>query len=287
MKSDYRIIIVSAAALVCLAGLFFLVDGGNAPVLTEKPVDSAAVEVQTDRKPYYSEYDSNIQQLQAFDPNTADSALLLRLGIPEWTVRSIYKYRAKGGVFATAEDFGRMHGITLKLYKQLLPYIRIADDYKPAAEFLGEREPRYKATVGDTVDYPEKMAEGEVVSINSADTTMLKTVPGIGSYYARRIVELRNRYGGFVSLDQLLDIKGFPEEALRYLTIPDGGITKINLNTANFKTLQSHPYIGYSRAKAVTDYRRLKGRITSLRQLSLLPGFGEEELSRLEPYVEF
>ncbi len=275
------------AALVCLAGLFFLVDGGTAPALTEVPVDSVATDVQTDRKPYFSEYDSNKQTLQAFDPNTADSTLLLQLGIPEWTVRSIYKYRAKGGVFATAEDFGRMHGITLKLYKQLLPYIRISDDYKPAAEFLGERKPQHAETARDTVDHPEKLAEGEVVSVNSADTNALKTVPGIGSYYARRIVELRSRYGGFVSLDQLLDIEGLPEEALQYLTIPDGGITKINLNTANFKSLQSHPYIGYSRAKALTDYRRLKGRITSLRQLSLLPGFDEEELSRLEPYVEF
>ncbi len=249
--------------------------------------DTVKAEPRSGRSAYFAVPQAAPVKLQAFDPNTADSTLLLQLGIPEWTVRSIYKYRAKGGVFSTAEDFGRMHGITLKQYKQLLPYIRIADDYKPAAEFLERKTVRYKKTASDTVNYPKKLSEGEVISVNSADTAQLKTVPGIGSYYARRIVELRNRFGGFASLDQLLEIEGLPESALLYMTVPDGELVKLNLNTANFKKLQSHPYIGYSRAKHIIDYRRLKGQITSLQQLSLLPGFSEKEILRLEPYVEY
>ena len=65
----------------------------------------------------------------AFDPNTADSTQLLRLGLKPWQVRSIYRYRAKGGVFSEPADFARVYGLTLKQYRELEPYIRIGRDY--------------------------------------------------------------------------------------------------------------------------------------------------------------
>ena len=55
----------------------------------------------------------------AFDPNTADSTQLLRLGLKPWQVRSIYRYRAKGGVFSEPADFARVYGLTLKQYREL------------------------------------------------------------------------------------------------------------------------------------------------------------------------
>lgn len=57
--------------------------------------------------------------------------------------------------------------------------------------------------------YQKKIKAGEHIVLNTADTTALKTVPGIGSYYARKIIAYGQRLGGYVSVDQLDEIEGF------------------------------------------------------------------------------
>lgn len=74
-----------------------------------------------------------------FDPNTADSTQLLRLGLQPWQVRNIYKYRARGGIYRQKEDFARLYGLTVKQYRELEPYIHISNDYLPASTLVGDR----------------------------------------------------------------------------------------------------------------------------------------------------
>lgn len=137
-----------------------------------------------------------------FDPNTADSTQLLRLGLQPWQVRNIYRYRAKGGVYRKKEDFARLYGLTVKDYRRLEPYIRISEDYLPASTLVGNaRRTSFSSGTSfpsstsnykkDSLRYPVKIREGEHVVLNTADTSMLRKVPGIGAYYAKEIV----RYG--------------------------------------------------------------------------------------------
>ncbi len=287
MRSDVRVIAFCLLSCIALATVFFLVDRNS--LADDKTAAGNTTDTIAKLKSDESFADSEGPEvnLQPIDPNTADSTLLMQLGLSRRVVSNIYRYRSRGGVFYEPEDFARIYGITKGQYRRLRPYIRISDDYRPAAELVGPASRKRQETSSDTTRYPRKMSRDERLSVNDADTAALKRVPGIGSYYAKRIVDLRSRLGGFVSLDQLLEIDGFPEKALPYLTVPDGGIVKINVNTADFTRLNRHPYIGYRRAKAILDYRRLKGRIKSLSQLSLMEGFSEKELERLEPYVEY
>ena len=134
---------------------------------------------------YYSQLQRRPLRLVPFDPNTADSTVLLGLGLQEWQVRNIYKYRAAGGVYRRPLDFARLYGLTRKQYRELEPYIRISDDYLPAATLI-----KSEAVIErDTVRYPVKIKPTERIEVNTADTSMLKRVPGIGSYFARRIVD--------------------------------------------------------------------------------------------------
>lgn len=135
--------------------------------------------------------------------------------------------------------------------------------------------------------YPVKIGKGEHVVLNTADTTALKTVPGIGPYFARKIVEYGSRLGGYVSIDQLDEIEDFPMDAKGYLEIREASPHKLNLNQLSLNELKRHPYINYYRAKAITDYRRLHGPLHSLSDLSLSKDFPPEVMRRLEPYVEF
>ena len=151
----------------------------------------------------------------------------------------------------------------------------------------GNHERGATGFVRDTVRYPVKLREGEVIDLNASDTTMLKKVPGIGSYYARKVVAYRERLGGFFSTDQLFEIEGFPEEAVDFLTCNGTVVKKLNVNQLSQSQLRKHPYIGFYQAKAITDYRRLKGPLHSFDDLRLLPDFSQEVIDRLSPYVEF
>ena len=231
----------------------------------------------------YAELPSRQAESFPFDPNTADSTQLLRLGLRPWQVRNIYKYRSKGGVYRTKEDFARLYGLTVKDYRRLEPYIQISSDYRPAAEFVGER-PRYER---DTLLRPIKIDSTQHIVLNTADTNQLKKVPGIGSYYAKEIVRHGKWLGGYVSVDQLDEIDGFPSEAKKYFVVERPTPQRINVNRLTLQQLRRHPYINYYQAKTIVDYRRLHGDIHSLQDLRFSRDFPPEAIRQLEPYVEY
>lgn len=225
------------------------------------------------------------RKLSAFDPNTADSTLLLSLGLQPWQVRSIYRYRAKGGIYRQPSDFARLYGLTVKQYKELLPYIHISDEYKPAAEVYGRTDAVRSGR--DTLRYPVKLQPGQYVTLDDADTASLRKVPGIGRYYASRIVRYRNDLGGYVSVAQLSEIEGIPEAALSYFRVTGGAVRKLNLNRLTLNELKHHPYINFYQARRIIDYRRLKGPLHGIDGLRLLKDFSQRDIERLRPYVEF
>lgn len=287
-KSDRQVLL--AILIIAAIALAVISLGGRkeseAPVASLPTADTTAVDTLSaaPAAAYYRQ-EERVAERFAFDPNTADSTQLLRLGLQPWQVRNIYKYRAAGGIYRKKEDFARLYGLTVKQYRELEPYIHISADYQPAATLFGE-EPR-EERVRDTLRYPEKLSEGQTVDLAQADTTLLRRVPGIGSYYARRIAEYRQRLGGFVSLDQLDEIDGFPQESKQYLTLATPTIRRLNINSASLNELKSHPYINFYMARAITDYRRQYGTIRDLQDLRLLPDFTPEVIERLTPYVEY
>lgn len=141
-------------------------------------------------------------------------------------------------------------------------------------------------------DYPyqEKMKTGETIELNGADTTALKKIPGIGTGFANRIVKYRNLLGGFADIIQLKEVWGLDNElygkVTSYITlIPQ--VKKIRVDSADFNELNKHPYIDYRQAKAIIDIIERKGSIESLKRLSLLDEFTEDDIKRLAPYLSF
>ena len=236
---------------------------------------------------YYAENAGRSIRLFPFDPNTADSTQLLSLGLSRWQVRSIYKYRAAGGVFRQPEDFARLYGLTKKQYEDLRPYIRISNGYKPAIEFY-EPRPRH-VNIPDSIAarHVEKLKAGETIELNAADTTLLMRVPGIGRYYARQIVNRRTWLGGFYTADQLMEIEYLPKEALNYFHVDVGKIKKLNVNKLSLSELKRHPYINYYQAKDIVDYRRMRGSLTTIEELRLMKDFTEKDIERLRHYLEY
>ena len=286
-KNDRKIALgASLVALLAFVGFFLLGDIGQ-----------SGTSIRKSQQQYHSRYGRHSShkayeplasqpkpEVFPFDPNTADSSQLRRLGLQVWQIRNIYKYRSKGGIYRSKEDFARLYGLTIKDYRRLEPYIRISPDYQPAALLVGEK-PRYER---DTLLRPIKIDSTEHVVLNMADTNQLKKVPGVGSYYAKEIVRHGRWLGGYVSVDQLDEIDGFPQDAKRYFVISQKKQPlKLNVNKLTLQQLRRHPYINYYQAKAIVDYRRLHGPITSLNDLRFCRDFTPEAIHQLEPYIEY
>ena len=284
-RHDRRILLVLLTVAAVAFGLMLFV-GGDEELVTSSGTSSTSKTSPIKSSSYYYQQPTRRLERFAFDPNTADSTQLLRLGLQPWQVRNIYKYRSAGGIYRKKEDFARLYGLTVKQYRELEPYIHISADYLPASTLIKEerRTERYER---DTLRYPVKIAEGEHIDLNAADTSLYKKVPGVGSYYSRKIAEYGRRLGGFVSADQLDEIENFPSEAKKYFSVNASDVHQLNVNRLSLNELKRHPYINYYQAKAITDYRRLHGPLHSLDDLRLLPDFPAEAIKRLEPYVCF
>lgn len=143
--------------------------------------------------------------------------------------------------------------------------------------------------------YEQKYSQKEYFQfeLNSADTTLLMQLPGIGTVRAYWIVSYRNRLGGYVSASQLTDGGMLPDSVLTpllpYITIDTTLVKRININAVGVKQLNRHPYINYYQAKAIYNLRwdAEHNGILSLSDLSRIPLFTHKELERLRPYLQF
>ena len=286
--ADRRAILFVLCIMAVAMAILLLTDGREDAVVPYTAADSTSG-VRTHHRGnlangYYAQPSALQAQRFPFDPNTADSTQLLRLGLRPWQVRNIYRYRSRGGVFRRKEDFARLYGLSVQEYRQLEPYIRISPDLTTPAATLVSQEEHHER---DTLKYPVKTEVPQSVSLNTTDTMLLRKVPGVGEAFARRIIKYGQRLSGYVSPEQLREIDDFPVEAIPYFTIDHPQTRKINLNRLSLNQLQRHPYISFYQAQAIVEYRRLRGPLKSLDDLKLHRDFPPEAISRLKPYVEF
>ena len=229
-----------------------------------------------------------------FDPNTASESQLLSLGLAQWQVRNILKYRSRGGRYRVKEDFAHLYGLTLEKYRQLEPYITIAPEVMAADVVKREKSNRDTQNTRSAQDTriipnknnPKKLRFGETVDINTADTAMLKRIPGIGDYFAMRIVELRKRKQAFTSPEELLSIRDFPETALEYMTASQN-FPAIYVNRLSQKDLAAHPFLNYTQARDIVSLRRISGVIKTIADISALPSFDAKTIERIKPLLRF
>lgn len=133
----------------------------------------------------------------------------------------------------------------------------------------------------------------EMVELNSADTTRLKMLRGIGSGYAKMIVAYREKLGGFYKAEQLLEVYKFPDETYQkikhQLSVDTTLIRKIKINQATVKELKSHPYISYYQALSIVENRELQPamRYNSLYDMVVDEDLKEEDILRVAPYFSF
>lgn len=238
-----------------------------------------------------------------FDPNAVDSATLVACGIEPWKARMFLRYRDAGKRFYSENDLLATYGWLREDVERLRPYLRFGErpsraprpeapslaesGYTPAAHGSSLRGRGYPATEGEEPQASGKFAELTLVDINTADTATLRRIPGIGPYYARQVVGLRERLGGFTHVEQVLEIRNFPAEAVDWLRVSDPTPLRRLRLTDDISALARHPYIGLRRARALHEWHDLYGAIPDSAALSDTRIFSPGELRLLLPYIEF
>lgn len=219
-----------------------------------------------------------------FDPNTLSVAELRSLGFPEHSAKRIAAYRLKGGVFRVKSDLLKIYGLDSTLYKQLYKYIQLPSNRLVLNESgKPHNRPETKAF--------ERTQQSITFDINTADTTLFKTVYGIGPRLAARIVKFRESLGGFIKKTQLYEVYGLDSLVVDRLFkvgfIEEGFIpAKINVNAADEEALARHPYIRYKFARALISYRYQHGDFQQASDIKKLSVINASELERLLPYIK-
>ena len=226
--------------------------------------------------------------LHAFDPNTLDSAGFVGLGFSPAQAGSLLKYRRAGGRFRRPEDFAKSYVVSSQMYEKLAPFIRIENTSSAQGEgnAVGRESPALPVTREAAASPPPPRVE-----INSAGVEGLQKLRGIGPYYAQKIVQYRERLGGFVLIEQLLEIEGIDEERLaqfgEQVDIDYEKIRPLALAVADAKALGAHPYIGPYAARWIVHYRSQLGDSVCRPQALLRRGIiKERQAELLEYYVD-
>ena len=295
---DRRAIVALGCIAVFAVGVLMVVDAWKEKEGNVKTGEKVVVDVE-------EKEERGEVVMRMFDPNTVDSLTLIGFGLKPWKVRNFLHYRKAGKVFRSAEEMGKTHGWTEEDVERVREYVRVDEEYgKGKRLFRGTekgqpgwegRNEKYGKDGKRWDDWKEEKTERTSnkfhtltkVDVNTADTAMLRRIPGVGAKISEAIVEYRERLGGFHSVEQLREIKMVSPELLEWMEVSSPNVQKIPVNEASFQALNSHPYISYEQTKALLQYIRLYGKVKDEQALLETGIFTKEDVERLKPYLVY
>jgi len=260
------------------------------------PVDSAGHSIHTpidSRNPVVE-----AGHLFPFDFQTADSLDFLRLGLPQRKIASLLRYRARGGQIRSLRDWYALRVLSDADKERLAPYLRIESDSGVAqnGRVLGSTNSNKGVRVdveSHSLNPNRAVRPWGVQELNRSDSTGWDAIPGVGPATARRIIEYRDRLGGFMNVGQLREVFGI--DSLRYesilpfvkLEVPVN-IRRISLNRCSESELAAHPYAGRTLARRLIAFRDRHGQLPAPDSLVRLRLYGVDSarLSQLLPYLQ-
>jgi DNA uptake protein ComE-like DNA-binding protein len=251
--------------------------------ISSRPVDSSTDARKLDSLVSHWEWNQpdsaskKTAQLFTFNPNNASKQTLLELGMNENLATRIVNYRSKGGIFKVKKDLAKIYGMDFALYLALSAYIDL-----PENKILNGKESAFSIK--------PKSAPFERFDINLADTSQLIKIYGVGSKLSLRIINYRDKLGGFITMQQLGEVYGLDSMVIRSLEkryfIAEGfGPRKININQSDQKVIASHPYIKFSLAKAIATYRFQHGEFRQIEDLKSIVSLDESTFEKIKPYI--
>jgi competence protein ComEA len=248
--------------------------------ITEVPEDDPYPDRQYKKQyhPKYRDEDRETQvqaHLAPFDPNTASEEELIAVGFQPRTAKTMIKYRNNGGKFRKKEDLQKLYTLSKEDYERIAPYARFDDTHQDKPAYT-EHKPAY-------------VSSSRIVELNDADADALLSLRGIGPAFSKRILNFRNALGGFITVEQLKEVYGFPDSTYQQIkdrvSVDAGRAKKININQATEEELGKHPYIGRKLASNIIKFRNEVKSYSEIGQLKQVPLINDEKYRKIAPYL--
>ncbi len=219
-----------------------------------------------------------------------------RLGLSSKQAASLIKYREKYGLHSLRQmqQIRVLDPSILSLIQDSLIFdVSSKSKFQPNTNEIQITKTGASQKTGNWKDNSNPQTieiQSQVVKLdlNTASIEQLVALPGIGSYTAQKIVQYRDRLGGYLTLEQLNEIKGLNPELLekisKYIQLsskPEG----ISLNSVSIDRLKQHPYLNWNQANSIIKIRQQRGVFTDIEQIKLSVLIDEQTFVKLKPYL--
>ena len=225
-------------------------------------------------------------KMYPFNPNFITDFKGYKLGMKVDEIDRLLAFRKQGKFANSPEEFQKVTGISDSLLNAISPYFKFPDWVNKK----NQEEYSNSYSKSNWKEYPKKEAM-KVLDINQATKEDLMKVFGIGDAISDRILNQKEVYGGFVSMDQMNEIWGLSPEVIANLqkyfkinSLPK--VKKININNASIKELGQFPYFKYPISKNIVTYRSMNGDL-KIEDLANIKGFPVDKIKIIALYLEF
>lgn len=225
-------------------------------------------------------------KMYPFNPNFITDFKGYKLGMKVDEIDRLLAFRKQGKFANSPEEFQKVTGISDSLLNAISPYFKFPDWVNK------KNQEAYSNSYSKSnwKEFPKKEAM-KILDINQATKEDLMKVFGIGDAISDRILNQKEVYGGFVSMDQMNEIWGLSPEVLANLqkyfkinSLPK--VKKVNINNASIKELGQFPYFKYPISKNIVTYRSMNGDL-KIEDLANIKGFPVDKIKIIALYLEF
>ncbi|MDW8273556.1 MAG: helix-hairpin-helix domain-containing protein [Chitinophagales bacterium] len=217
-------------------------------------------------------------RLFMFDPNKIGAKEWVQLGFSPKQAEAIEKIKGKGFIFYKPEDLRKIYVIGEAGYERLKSYVQIENKSPDLLKHINENKSPISL-----------QAHQSIINLNTADSATLEKLPGIGPYLARRICAFRNALGGFVSVEQLKEVRGLPDTTFQKirsrLFVGETTIRKLNINTLPVDSLAAHPYISQRQAQQIIAFRNMHGKFSKPQDIQKAVVMPDSVFEKLQRYL--
>ena len=280
-KKELRGVIMMLILIVVLYTIPLLYHPENLILTTdaklEKKINDLFMDDSSSSNQFNDKNKNVVVEMFPFDPNIIDSVGWKRLGISDRTIHTILNYRNKGGWFKDTGDIRKIWSVKKEDADRLIPFITIKEREKKAylkPEWLKKKD--VIATIAS-------------IDINTTESDILNTVPGLKYPLPYKIISYREKLGGFLNIDQLKEVQGMDDTIYlavkKYFIITSMLLKKVNINTATDDDLSQHPYINRSIAKAIFIYRQQHGNYKQIEDIKKIIFIKENIFKKIAPYL--
>lgn len=226
-------------------------------------------------------------KIYPFNPNFISDYKGYKYGMTTQQIDRLHQFRKQNKYVNSKAEFQKLTGVSHEWMRKYAPYFKFPD------WVTQKSQPKtYDNKTNSYTKYEKKEAKIIVQDINTANQVELEKVFMIGEKLAQKIIVEREKFGAFVSMEQVSFIWGISPEAIedlnkRFQIKSASNLKKIKINELSIKELQQFPYFNYTLAKNIVTYRSMNGEIKKIEDLTNVKQFPVEKLKIIAVYLEF